>query len=233
MKIGIFGDSWSCQAWAKSPNSMEVRTEVTFQKLLEPHGIQVENYSKESSSNQDIETAIKKFAHSGLDAMVVFQTDPLRNLIEKKELKIIAGYNKPADSLDLMCANISNDFYQEILKVQQQIQKPCIIVGGLSKLCHERLPDSFLSLPNSWTEMVATEFKDCYYEYIEPTLLIFETFRKTYGWGDLADFFEIEKKISAKNWIWQNNNNFGWCHPGVGAYQIMADALVQKLRSIR
>jgi hypothetical protein len=106
------------------------------------------------------------------------------------------------------------------------------MVGGLSVLCYERLPDSFLSLPQSWTEMVVPDFKDCYYEFVDLPLLVFETFREKYNWGSLADFVEIEQQIQAKNWIWQNNNSFSWCHPSVDAYHIMCSSLIQKLRSI-
>lgn len=233
MKVGIFGDSWSYCARAKAPNYTEVKTDITFQTLFQPHGIEVKNYSKEGSSNQDIENSVRRFAHQDLDALIVFQTDPLRNLIEKTKLKIIPGYDRFAESLDQMCADLSGDFYWALNTVRQTIQKPVIVVGGLSKLCYEQLPSGLLSMPQSWTELVVPGFKDCYYEYMEPSLLVFETFRHQYNWGSLADFFEIEKLIQAKNWQWQNNDNFGWCHPGINAYKIMTDALIEKLRSIK
>lgn len=197
MKIGIFGDSWSYCAWKNQFDSntpTETKTDTTFQQLLPLFGVEANNYSQPGSSNQEIADTVKFHANDNLDAVVVFQTDPLRDIRHKWQYKLLP-YDQSAGSLNQMCVNLCDNFYQQLFEIQQKIQKPVIMIGGLSVLCYERLPASFLSLPQSWTEIVVPEFSDCYYEFVELPLLVFETFREKYNWGSLADFEKTEQLI--------------------------------------
>ena len=43
---------------------------------------------------------------------------------------------------------------------------------------------------------------------------------------------EIKQQIDKKHRVWQNSDAFSWVHPSDRAYEIMFDALQDKLRDI-
>ena len=59
---------------------------------------------------------------------------------------------------------------------------------------------------------------------------MFRHLQYKYNWvGGLAEFAPIEQRILVKNYLWQTNDNFGWCHPADGGYRIMFDKLIEKM----
>jgi hypothetical protein len=128
---------------------------------------------------------------------------------------------------ELLCA----EFYNELSILQSTTQIPFLLVGGCSKLHNKAIPQNLHYIENSWSEIVEPiNFHDCFEYWVEPSLLMFNHLQYKYNWpGGLAEFAPIEQRILVKNYLWQTNDNFGWCHPANGGYRIMFDKLVEKI----
>ena len=131
-----------------------------------------------------------------------------------------------ATNFEELCTLSLSDFYLGI----KEINKPVLLIGGCTKLCFEYVPESFITLSQSWSEMVAPGFKDNYYYWVEPTLCLYEHARKKFNWSSTrADFFEFEKQILDKNHLWQTSDYFSWCHAADPAYKIMFEKIKEVL----
>jgi hypothetical protein len=228
MKIGVFGCSWSVQSYQKLPDGKETLGSHTFQQMFSDQGIECVNLSKLSGSNNDILNCLQKNNTASFDKILIFQTDPLRDIFDRKLINF-----KNIDSRLVSCCNINqiseillSEFYHKLLPWSDRI----LLIGGLSKICKTVLPSSLSVLDRSWTESVNNDFLDCYYEWYGITEAIIDQYSIYLDWQDIDSMkFETKKQIYAKNKLWQDSDCFGWCHPGDGAYQIMFKQLCDKL----
>jgi hypothetical protein len=219
----MFGNSWSYCSKIKKDNFIEESGLHTFQDLFLTTDILVKNFSKEGISNFDIIKLIKITDLSLCDQLVVFQTDPLRDIINRKNFKLsnTVDLNIQYRDIDHVAEKILNDFYQEL----SLLNKPILLVGGLSKVspkCNFTNIDIF---PKSWTELVDNQYTDCYYEWVEFTELVHQHLKIK------NDLTAIKHKIYEKNNIWQTSEAFGWCHPSDIGYQLMFESLYQQLKN--
>jgi len=236
-KISIFGDSWSTHSFKKLPNKQESPGTLSFEKLFHEVGITANNYSQYSISNKKIIDILKIHKNNLFDddLIIIFQTDPLRDVLmpSKQEIKIdedsLLHFSK---NLDEFSENLCNDFYNNIKKIQDEIKKPVLLVGGLGVLHKPAIPKTMLYLDLSWTELAIPSFKDCFYEWVDPTLYIYNHLRSKLNWNSsLTDFFETEKRILEKNSNWQKSDYFGWCHPSDQGYQLMFNTILEKIQN--
>lgn len=224
-KVAIFGDSWAVSSYIKEPNLKEKLGNMFFQDLFKKINILAVNLATHGSSNQDIINKIHNNQNiiDSTDLIIVFQTDPIRNVLNQQSNKfelrenIVSKFN----TLNEFSEDICQKFYFELSK----INKPVLLIGGLSKLCLQLIPKNINFLEKSWTELVDTNFKDCYYEWVDPTLYVHNQLNL-----DKKEFFEIEKIILQKNYIWQQSEKFSWCHPGDQAYNIMFEEIKNKIK---
>ena len=217
--IGIFGDSWSYQSFQKLPNFQESKGSNTFQSMFDKIGINVSNYSQQSSSCQDIIDTIAKNNLSKFNTIVVFQTDPLRNIIDRKRFNPNIKFSGYSNIIDI-AESILLKFYQQL----SQLEVPVTLVGGLSKIAHDLVPSNIAVLEKSWTELVDPDFTDCYFEWTDFTDLVCDYC------GCNKNIEHIHHQIQAKNYIWQTSDAFGWCHPSDKGYDIMFDYLNTHLK---
>jgi hypothetical protein len=220
--VYIFGDSWSVCSKIKKENFIEETGTQTFQDLFLKTNILVKNFSKEGASNFDIIKIIKSINLDLCDQLVVFQTDPLRDIVDRKKFKLSNTFNVDAryQDIDQVSEKMLNDFYQEL----SLLGKPILLVGGLSKVFHNCNFTNIDIFPKSWTELVDSQYKDCYYEWVEFTELVHHFLELN------TDLTPIKNKIYEKNNIWQTSDAFGWCHPSDIGYQLMFDALYHQLK---
>jgi len=221
--VYIFGDSWSYCSKIKKDSSTEGPGLYTFQDLFSTTDISVKNFSKESISNFDIIKIIKTTDLSLCDQLVVFQTDPLRDIIDRKNVKLSINIDLIGQYMDInhVAEKMLNDFYREL----SLLNKPILLVGGLSKVspkCNFTNIDIF---PKSWTELVDNQYTDCYYEWVEFTELVHQYLKIS------SDLTPVKHKIYEKNNIWQTSDAFGWCHPSDIGYQLMFESLYQHLKN--
>ena len=218
MNLAVFGDSWSCHSYKKGENFKEEPGILNFQDMFANVGIQAKNYSVYASSNQGILNRLKQTNLENFDVAVIFQTDPLRNIIDRNKVKA-TGYQIKSSNLVDIAEDILLQFYQEL----SQIKIPILLIGGLSCIAHQLVPKNIRTIEQSWTELVDPEFKDCYFEWVEFTELVCDYLKCN------TDLTEIQQQILTKNNIWQKSDYFGWCHPSDKGYEIMFHELVKKL----
>ena len=233
MKIAIFGDSWAYGCFKKLPNFKEQLVDLTFQKMFRDHNIIADNYAICGGTNLDTLEQIR--AHGkNYDMLIVFQTDPIRQCVTGADdrLTISPSIQLPeSKTFEELCEKLLQDFYQELDKIS--IGCDVILIGGCAKLSFNHIPKKFITLSQSWTELLTPEFTDCYYYWIEPTLCLYENARKKFNWkSSLSDFFEFEKQIMNKNYIWQTSDNFSWCHAAKPAYEIMFTKINQLINNL-
>lgn len=173
------------------------------------------NYSILGGSNQDILNKIQTVKIADGDVLVVFQTDPLRDVIERKKFQRLQNINFEQNSMMAVAESLLGEFYNKLAK----LDLPMLLVGGLSCLAHELVPSKIFTLKKSWTELCKDEFKDCYFEWVDFTELV----RDHLQCNDNLDI--IKQQIQAKNHVWQTSDSFSWCHPNDIGYETMFDAL--------
>jgi hypothetical protein len=228
MKIGVFGCSWSFQSYQKLSDGKETSGKHTFQQMFLDHGIECVNLSKPSGSNNDTLDCLHKYDTKSLDKILVFQTDPLRDIFDRYliNFKSVDSILFPCRDIDEISEILLSEFYKKLLPWSDRI----LLIGGLSKICQKVLPPSLSVLDRSWTESVYDDFLDCYYEWYEITEAVIDQYSIYLDWQNIDSMkLEIKKKIYKKNQLWQDSDCFSWCHPGDGAYQIMFKQLCNKL----
>lgn len=203
--------------------------QYNFTDLFAQYNIKCSNYSIPGASNSQILHAVKQCKETS-DLTIVFQTDPTRDLFKPNRYRYELVDNIPvlptANTLDQYVEQLLNDFYTEL---NQTLTNRVLLVGGLAKLYHPAIPDSFEYVEPSWSELVDNTFKDCYYEWVNPALLVFN--QLNFNWGkSLTSFEPIERSILSKNYLWQNNEHFGHCHPGDLGYLKMFNALLDRVK---
>lgn len=224
-QVAVVGDSWSYHSWKKGPDFKELPDQLTFQDLFESIDIKCVNYSKKAGSNKDTVDTVK---HNSVeinqaDLVIIFQTDPLRDVLDHSAQQFKLLDTVPVGlSLEEFSDQLCLQFYNNIKEV---VKKPVLLVGGLSSLCFKHIPSTFDYLDKSWTELVDSEVSDCYYEWVDPTLYVYNQLNLP-----LCEFSNIEKRILAKNHAWQRSDSFSWCHPGQEAYKLMFEVLKDKVK---
>jgi hypothetical protein len=240
-QLAIFGDSWAFSSWRKEPDFKETIDTINFQLLFADHHITATNFAKPGNTNLDSIQLIYNNAEliKEVDLIIVFQTDPIRQLLNKDSdntVQVELDAEIPlSESLPDLCEKLLINFYQELETISITYNVPILLIGGCTCLSYENVPDRIFTIDKSWTEMCVTDtdFKDCYYYWLEPTLRVYETARKKFNWSSsLADFFEFEKMILEKNHIWQASDHFSWCHAGKSAYKIMFDTILSTMKKI-
>lgn len=218
--IAIFGDSWSYQSFQKLPNFQESKGTQTFQSMFGKIGINAINYSQPGCSCQDIINTIEKTELSKFNFIIVFQTDPLRNIIDRKKFNPNLKFSNYTNIVDI-AESILLKFYQHL----SQVEIPVILVGGLSKVAYKLVPANISTLDRSWTELADSNFEDCYFEWTDFTDLVCDFCKCN------KDIDYIHHQIQAKNYIWQTSDAFGWCHPSDKGYDIMFNSLNTHLKA--
>jgi len=229
MKIGVFGCSWSFQSYQKLPDGKETSGSYTFQQMFSDHGIECVNLSKPAGSNNDILHRLRTTQTQSFDKIIIFQTDPLRDIFDRQQINFQTIDRKlsSCQNIDQISEALLLEFYQKLLSWSNRI----LLIGGLSKICQEILPSSFSFVDRSWTELVCSDFSDCYYEWYEMTEAVIDQYSMHLDWIDVDSMkFKVKKNIYTKNKLWQDSNSFSWCHPGDGAYQTMFTQLCKQLR---
>ena len=239
MNVLIFGDSWSYHSYKKQDGTTEIYDSLNFQNLFFSIGIDCKNFSIPGGSNTDTITQIKKNIDfvSNADLAIIFQTELVREFFDNsaKNLLLINQHTMPqASNFDHFQELLCQEFYNELSILQSTTQIPFLLVGGCSKLHARAIPQNLDYIQNSWSELIEpTNFHDCFEYWIEPSIMLFNYLQQKYNWpGGLAEFVPIEQRILTKNHLWQTNDNFGWCHPADGGYQIMFDRLIEKIHNI-
>jgi hypothetical protein len=218
MNIAIFGDSWSYHSFKKLENFKETPGTLNFQNMFANIGIRATNYSVKASSNQEILNKLLQTNLNDFDTVIVFQTDPLRNIVDRKKFVVKKSFSTSTGIVNI-AENILSEFYQTLSK----IEVPLLLVGGLSCIAHQLVPDNIKKIEKSWTELTHHGFKDCYFEWTELAELVHDYLKCT-------DNLEIvQQQIQSKNYIWQTSDCFGWCHPSDKGYEIMFQELVKHL----
>lgn len=218
--VYVFGDSWSWGSWKKLPNFREAPTGVTFQQLFSKQGVQCQNFSQQSSSNQDILTNAQACRYQTDSVAVIFQTDPLRDIIDRKTFAIKQKMDK-LHNLNAVAEQALMRFYQGL----GNLEIPVLLIGGLSPLCHRLIPSHIHTVKSSWTELVEPGFNDCYFEWQEFAELAHIALQCK------DDLTSVTQQIQSKNAVWQKSPDFAWCHPSDGGYQIMFDTILQSLNN--
>ena len=239
MRLLIFGDSWSYHSYKKQDGKTEIYDSLNFQNLFSNIGIDCKNFSIPGGSNTDTITQIKKNIDfvSSVNLVIVFQTDVIRQFFNNsdKNLELINQHTMPkALNFDHFQELLCKEFYNELSILQSTTQIPFLLVGGCSKLHARAIPQNLDYLQNSWSELIEpNNFHDCFEYWIDPSITLFNYLQHKYNWpGGLAEFAPIEQRILVKNYLWQTNDNFGWCHPADGGYLIMFDRLIEKIHNI-
>lgn len=199
----------------------ETLADITFQKMFVEQNISAVNHAIPGGTNIDTVNMLKK--NHNYDLLIVFQTDPIRQCLDNDKLKIKSGLHLPySNNFDELCELLLRDFYLELKK----INRPMLLIGGCTKLCFKYVPANIKTLDKSWTELLVPDFQDNYYYWTEPALCLFNYARKYFNWKvGLSDFFEFEKQILSKNYVWQNSDKFSWCHASELGYKIMFDKI--------
>lgn len=214
-KVGIFGDSWPTTSFKKLPNFQEIPDDLNFQKLFADIGIKCENHALGGGTNLDTLAKINEHAKE-YDLLIVFQTDPIRQCLDKSA-NLLENLEIPqADSFQGLCEKLLEEFYIELGKQKT----PILLIGGCTTLCHTKVPAHIKTLPYSWTELLSPGFVDNYCYWIEQTALLYDFAKKKNNWST-EEFFEIEKSIKSKNFIWQTSECFSWCHASKIGYEKM------------
>lgn len=232
-QVAIFGDSWSYCSHKKMPGNKEGLTDLTFQSLFNTANITADNYSKQGGTNPNTINRIKGANSQNYDLLIVFQTDPIRQyIVEHSGLEIIVNEQltlPAADNLVELCELTLGDFYTELAKFDH----PILLIGGNSKLCFKYVPESITTLSKSWTELMVPDFVDNYFYWVEPTLGLYDYARRQLNWNtSLSDFFEFEKQIHQKNYIWQTSDDFSWTHSGDSAYYKMFNEIMEVINDL-
>ena len=226
-QICIFGDSWSYQSWQKAPNMKETSGSLTFQKMFAEHNIVVKNLSVQSCANKDMLYQIKHNIELMInsDLAIVFQTDPIRDIVHRRTFRFIDNfdYSKHSGILDIS-RWLLIQFYNELAEIQHRTKTPVLLVGGLSCLYSEAVPGNIQTLPMSWSELASPGFMDCFFEWVDFVDLL------TLKINNPEEVFKIKKQIQAKNHLWQTSDYFSWCHPSDLGYTIMFDTLLQTIK---
>ena len=128
------------------------------------------------------------------------------------------------NSLEEVCEQLLKNFYTEL----EQFNQPILLIGGCAKICHRYVPETFKTLPNSWTEMLVPGFKDHYFHWTDPALHLYNHARKKLKWNSsLADFAEYEKQILSKTDLWKADDHFSWCHATDSGFKIMFEKIME------
>ena len=218
----IFGDSWSHHSFAKLDNFKEGKGNTDFQTMFKNQEQEAINYSVLGGSNQDILNKIQTVKIADGDVLVVFQTDPLRDVIERKKFQRLQNINFEQNSMTAVAESLLEEFYNKL----SGLNLPILLVGGLSCLAHDLIPSNIFTLEKSWTELCKDGFKDCYFEWTDFT----ELARDHLQCNDNLDI--IKQQIQAKNHVWQTSDSFAWCHPSDIGYEAMFNALQPVLPNI-
>jgi hypothetical protein len=217
-RLRIFGDSWSYRSFQKLPDFRETFGTATFQKLFSERGIEAINHSQQGASNKRILETIQQCKFDDNDIVLVFQTDPLRDLVDRKSFKLLCT-DVMHQSLNTVAKNSLQNFYQGLATCSQ----PMVLVGGLSALAHDIVPNHIDRLDQSWTELTAPGFSDCFFEWVEIADLVHHTLQCT------DDFTTTRHAIQAKNAVWHTSDYFSWCHPSDLGYDLMFKQICQHL----
>lgn len=219
--VHIFGDSWSYRSFQKLPDFKEVFGTLTFQHLFQQQDILATNHSQQSSSNQQTIKNINSTKFGSNDVVIVFQTDPLRDIFDRKEFRQLGDPVVPNQTLRFVAEQRLQEFYQKLSTIDQSI----VLIGGLSCLAHDLIPPTIITMEKSWTELVSPGFQDCYFEWQEFAELVHDVVKCS------DDFTPTRRQIQTKNGVWQNSDAFGWCHPSDLGYTLMFDNLIRLLNS--
>lgn len=226
--VAIFGDSWAYSSFKKLPNMQEETDNLKFQDLFDERGIKASNYAIQGGTNLDTISQLSKYGKN-YDLCIVFQTDPIRQNFVQNNVEYILNESihlPVATNLNQLAEILLEDFYQEI----NSLGIPILLIGGCTKLCFDRIPDTINTLPLSWTELMVPDFKDHYYYWIDDTIKVFDKANKENNWGlSLSDFFDYEKQIMEKNAIWQTSDDFSWCHAAIPAYKRMFEEIMETI----
>lgn len=222
--VYIFGDSWSVRSKNKKENFVEVYGDITLEDKFISNNINAKNFSKEAASNFEIIKIIKSTNLDRCDQLIVFQTDPLRDILDRKNIRLSTLFDtrnfNECTNIDQVSEKLLKEFYQFLSTINKQI----LLVGGLSKVSPQCNYSNITVFSKSWTELVDNSFEDCYYEWTEFTETVCQILNLT------EDITSIKQKIYAKNNIWQNSDAFGWCHPSDIGYNLMFEQLCKYLK---
>tara|TARA_R110000868_G_scaffold411261_1_gene702563 strand:+ start:43 stop:825 length:783 start_codon:yes stop_codon:yes gene_type:complete len=249
--VTIFGDSWATHSYKKiqhqddqTPLSLfkpgtnlpggEEPGELNFEKLFAKFNITINNFAKGGSSNNQILDSIKKhlLTAQNSDVILICQTDPLRdvrgidNIDKLNQIEYCNNMNEVAEHL-------CRKFYEQLSEIQKQINKPFLLFAGCSKICKKYVPLNLNYITPSWTQITDNTLEvDSYYGDGHIVLIIHDFLMKKFKWNPVSakeEFLKIQQVLDARSYLWQTNNNFGWVHPGNGAYQTMFDAIIEKI----
>ena len=199
--------------------------------MFKDYGLIANSYAIPGGSNLDTLNQIQKYSKE-YDTLIVFQTDPIRQWFDNDDrlhLNLKNNLELPeANNFKELCERVLQNFYHQLEKLTSEHK--ILLIGGCAKLSFDHVPKRFITLSQSWTELVTPGFTDNYYYWMGPTLALYEHARKKLNWNSaLSDFFEFEKEIKNKNFIWQNSDNFSWCHAAEPAYVAMFEKIKELL----
>lgn len=232
-KVAIFGDSWGygpCRPILVDDIKIEEPGTIKFEELFAKQQISVDNYCFGGASNlqtlKKINDTVDKLDQ--VDRIIVFQTDPLRDVLQKPSL--IDQF--PCNNFEQFTDSLLSNFYNELNNFEQ-LRSKFLLVGGLGCLYTNSIPKGIDYLPRSVTQYLLPDFADetCY-EYHGRVYEVGEMVRRARGWSvefTAQELFEIEKKVLNKNHAWQTSDLFSWCHMSDQGIVVMAEILLKHL----
>ena len=249
--VAFVGDSWAgnaCIGIIKGDEKVETGGTVSFQQEFEKVGIRALRYSIGGGCNdQTIDTIQKQLNElENVDRIIVFQTDPLRDLMPNHSFSSrMAGNNEnnikrnlaivnasPTENIDKLAQFLLERFYKQLDQFDT-VKHKFLLVGGLGGIDYSVLPDSIKSLPKSVTEYLIPDFtSETPYEFMGELTDVAECVRKIWDWDKekmIHELFEIEKKILWKNYIWQHSELFSWCHMSDQGMLKISNIIMQEL----
>lgn len=160
MNILICGDSWGCGVWKSVTDRNDiVNVHSGLETFLQVYGYNVTNLSKPGISNYQTLMELKKIQDkSNYDFIIIFFTNPFRDLIHIKEAKK-SFFNMKNESLTfdyikILHRQLEENFYKNL----EQLDLPLYLIGGHNKITTELVPKSIKCLIPSVREYLYPNF---------------------------------------------------------------------------
>lgn len=257
--VAVFGDSWAEHAYKKLQNPIDLVPlnlfvpgvnvpgdekrlfDVSFQTLFSQHNVTVKNFAVGGSCNNDTLQSMVKYKEilKTCDAVLICQTDPLRNfftpksyLIDETKVSIVGLYSDINELAEQLC----KEFYQSLSDLQKKINVPFVLFTGCSKLCEKYILENLDYILPCWTKIVDPTFqRDCYFDSWDRALIVADYLIDKFPQNATMiknSFFKVDQAVKQRSFVWQTNENFGWGHAAEGGYHKMFDKILQKIGEI-
>jgi len=147
--IAIVGDSFGCGEWAIESEDKSLCTHKGSEYFLQKIGYDVKNYSKPSSSNQQILEQIKsnKIKNQWL---IVFASESLRK-IQNLSISIEQMYLKKKYSIKKIHETLFLDWANNLSNLTKKQSCNVILIGGHANIYKSFIPSNHVTiLTHSW-----------------------------------------------------------------------------------